>query len=584
MTNLRYAIFLFLMLIALAGCNKQSDNLADEYNFHNYLNLPYSVLSDSLSNLQVRLDSIFGDVNVFESNEKHDIFWDKVLSFAEKKNDKRLWAMAQYRKIHVLRYYWHNYTKAQQEYSKLADYCKKTGFKELEIVCYSQIANQQHHAQQWRACFETCDRLEPLIKDISHETFPDKAAIYHLIGTYYFVGNEYRIALKYLEKSCNTPRIARNYWVILQSYNTSGLAYANLDENSNALKCFNAILNEPFFKQYDQFPDWEVIAKTNIARIGMKEGRYREAIPVMKHTIAHFGSRDESFSCGAAFDLAEAFLKTEKTDSAKYYIQKYLTREKVDIKRNDRYFRLMSLYYQTTGDLPLALAYKDSLRQHEQTEKEELAVADILYQKEVQRSIEVQLKEEKLKRNQHYLFFALGGCVLLAIALGIWINRNRTIVKKNRDLYRQIKEQDRLAEELEAMSKQYEQIVETGRAPSLPGSQQQRQLVSRLRDFLLKERYYAKFDIDIQELILKMSTNRTYLFEALKAVTGKTPMEFLNCLRLDEAKQLLDVSDLNVETIAFECGFSTDRTFYRQFRDRYRITPTEYRNIAKKQG
>jgi len=53
---------------------------------------------------------------------------------------------------------------------------------------------------------------------------------------------------------------------------------------------------------------------------------------------------------------------------------------------------------------------------------------------------------------------------------------------------------------------------------------------------------------------------------------------------LDEAKQLLDVSDLNVETIAFECGFSTDRTFYRQFRDRYRITPTEYRNIAKKQG
>jgi AraC-like DNA-binding protein len=109
-------------------------------------------------------------------------------------------------------------------------------------------------------------------------------------------------------------------------------------------------------------------------------------------------------------------------------------------------------------------------------------------------------------------------------------------------------------------------------------------LVSHLREFLLKDNYFAKFDIDIQELIPEMATNRTSLFEAIKAVTGKTPMEYINSLRLEEAKRLLDDSNLTIETIAFECGFNTARTFYRQFREKYRISPTEYRNIAKNQG
>ncbi|MDR2972264.1 MAG: helix-turn-helix domain-containing protein [Bacteroidales bacterium] len=194
-------------------------------------------------------------------------------------------------------------------------------------------------------------------------------------------------------------------------------------------------------------------------------------------------------------------------------------------------------------------------------------------------------------RNRNYFFFALGGCFLLAIALGIWIYYSRTIVKKNRGLYRQIKEQDRLADELEAMSKQYEQMaqlmpsadanVETRHATSLlPGNRQQRQLVSHLRDFLLKDRYFANYDIDIQGIIPKMATNRTSLFEALKAVTGKTPMEFINYLRLDEAKRLLDDSNLTIESIAVECGFNTARTLYRQFRERYRITPAEYRKFS----
>jgi len=192
----------------------------------------------------------------------------------------------------------------------------------------------------------------------------------------------------------------------------------------------------------------------------------------------------------------------------------------------------------------------------------------------------------------NYLFFALGGCILLAILLGIWIHYSRTVTKKNRGLYSQIKEQDRLKDELDIISKQYEQLKQllpatgeyelnaAGEIVNLQSNKQQRQLVSCMHEYLLKDKVFVNSNIDIDQIAPILATNRTYLFDAIKAVTGKTPMEYVNCLRLEEAKRLLDHSDLTIETIITKCGFSSLRTFYRLFSNHYRITPSEYRKIA----
>ncbi|MDR2497473.1 MAG: helix-turn-helix domain-containing protein [Tannerellaceae bacterium] len=60
-------------------------------------------------------------------------------------------------------------------------------------------------------------------------------------------------------------------------------------------------------------------------------------------------------------------------------------------------------------------------------------------------------------------------------------------------------------------------------------------------------------------------------------------MEYINILRLDKARQMLDChAALTVEAIAGECGLSA-RSFYRLFRERYGITPTEYRKTVKQE-
>jgi len=179
------------------------------------------------------------------------------------------------------------------------------------------------------------------------------------------------------------------------------------------------------------------------------------------------------------------------------------------------------------------------------------------------------------ERNRNYFLFALGGCVLLAITLSIWIYYNRTIVQKNKSLYRQIKEHDRLAEELK-------QMTGDDNPKTLPGDRQQRQLVARFSDFLLSERNFVNSDISLDNLISELATNRTYFFEAVKTVTDKTPSDFIHELQLEEAKQMLETRfDLNIEIIAESCGFNSRITFYRLFRERYHITPKEYRKIAR---
>jgi transcriptional regulator GlxA family with amidase domain len=59
--------------------------------------------------------------------------------------------------------------------------------------------------------------------------------------------------------------------------------------------------------------------------------------------------------------------------------------------------------------------------------------------------------------------------------------------------------------------------------------------------------------------------------------TGMAPLEYVHTLRLEEAKQMLETSDLPVEAVANEVGYEDAGFFSRLFRRQVGITPSAYR-------
>jgi transcriptional regulator GlxA family with amidase domain len=59
--------------------------------------------------------------------------------------------------------------------------------------------------------------------------------------------------------------------------------------------------------------------------------------------------------------------------------------------------------------------------------------------------------------------------------------------------------------------------------------------------------------------------------------TGMSPLDYIHTVRLEEAKQLLEATELPVEAIALEVGYQDASFFGRLFRRKAALTPAQYR-------
>lgn len=69
----------------------------------------------------------------------------------------------------------------------------------------------------------------------------------------------------------------------------------------------------------------------------------------------------------------------------------------------------------------------------------------------------------------------------------------------------------------------------------------------------------------------------SYFSRTFKNVTGKTFSEFLEDIRLDNAKKLLLTTDKSVAEIAFESGYNDTCYFIAEFRKKSGVTPKQFR-------
>jgi len=91
----------------------------------------------------------------------------------------------------------------------------------------------------------------------------------------------------------------------------------------------------------------------------------------------------------------------------------------------------------------------------------------------------------------------------------------------------------------------------------------------------IKQNYM--FPITLKALASSSYCSEAYLSHLFKEKTGQTITECISKLRVQRAKQLLDVTSSTVTDIAHQCGFNDSNYFARVFRQHVGQSPKQYR-------
>jgi transcriptional regulator GlxA family with amidase domain len=88
-------------------------------------------------------------------------------------------------------------------------------------------------------------------------------------------------------------------------------------------------------------------------------------------------------------------------------------------------------------------------------------------------------------------------------------------------------------------------------------------------------------DDAIQRVVARAEVPERTLKRRFKAATGSTLIERLQLLRVEEAKRLLETSDMPVDEISFEVGYEDPSFFRRLFKRLTGLSPGRYRRMFK---
>ena len=104
-------------------------------------------------------------------------------------------------------------------------------------------------------------------------------------------------------------------------------------------------------------------------------------------------------------------------------------------------------------------------------------------------------------------------------------------------------------------------------------------IVKELKQYLEKN---CGRNITNQDIGGAFSYHPNYINRIFKETTGETVHSYLNEARLKKALRMILESDITVEQIGRECGFSSYAYFIKCFREKYGVSPLKYRNQRDK--
>ncbi|MFJ4188448.1 GlxA family transcriptional regulator [Kitasatospora sp. NPDC089509] len=98
-----------------------------------------------------------------------------------------------------------------------------------------------------------------------------------------------------------------------------------------------------------------------------------------------------------------------------------------------------------------------------------------------------------------------------------------------------------------------------------------------LRDVLDWVADHPEGDLGVPALAARAAMSERNFTRVFRAETGRTPAAYVESVRIEAARRLLETTAVTLDAVTHSCGFGTVETLHRSFKRSLGVTPGEYR-------
>jgi len=420
------------------------------------------------------------------------------------------------------------------------------------------------------------------------------AMSYSNIGNIYLEMNDYPKALEFYTKCYNIVlQLGHQYGIGLTLMNM-GMVQKNLKEYEKSSGSYEAAI-EIFSNIQALYP----LAATygNYSELLSNQGNYSEALKLLdKSTSLLEQLNDESQTVEALLMYGRIYTKMGEYKTAIEYFEKsvlFAKKNNQKTKLKDAYEGLATAWtalYNFKKALTFTTLFhqlKDSLVNIETSKQ--ISEIQTKYETEKKEKENTILKKEneiatmQLNDKNKTIFNLILAVALFAVFIGIILIQ----YNKKQKAYRHLVRQNLLLVNAEVefslrddIPKPKTEVLQSDENTNNNESD----LIGKIETLMLEEKPFLFSGITLDEICLKLSTNRTYLSHIINSHYEKNFNEFINDYRIKVARQLLadpEKNHFSIEGIGQMAGFNSSSTFFSYFKKATGITPSYFRNSVK---
>lgn len=333
-----------------------------------------------------------------------------------------------------------------------------------------------------------------------------------------------------------------------------------------------AILDSREHRQFNWL-DATVIALKRKLGVLKTEGKHIETIPLARRIIDRLGDYERHPQDYHDGSYREPTDSTDRADYIRFYrsqAENFIATAYADLGK--------------TGDMQATFERLENIVIDAET-REHLARYHALEQKMLSERQRLEM-EAQAQRN---LYFAVIVCILLAVALAAlaWYFRQMRIVRqKTRALVQQIDESLRYKELYQALKATFP--VHTGKLPEADENVRpdthvadpDAETFAQIHDTIIREGLYLNPNCDRQMLTDRFGLTKERLGSLFVQYSdAKNVSAYINGLRLAHAAHLLTTQpELDIREVAAASGFGSHQYFSTCFKQRFGLSPTDYRS------